>query len=87
SKPLNGRLNIIISRNKTFETEGATVVDSIQAAIAIAAEENYKQVYVIGGGEIYKESILIADRLYITRVQTEIEGDTFFPIVDTTQWK
>ncbi|MGL1218042.1 dihydrofolate reductase, partial [Vibrio parahaemolyticus] len=79
SKPLNGRLNIIISRNKTFETEGATVVDSIKAAIAIAAEENYKQVYVIGGGEIYKEAILIADRLYITRVQTEIEGDTFFP--------
>jgi dihydrofolate reductase len=87
SKPLNGRLNIIISRNKSFETEGATVVDSIKAAIAIAAEENYKQVYVIGGGEIYKEAILIADRLYITRVQTEIEGDTFFPIVDTTQWK
>lgn len=87
SKPLNGRLNIIISRNKTFNAEGVIVVDSIKAAIGIAEQENYKQVYVIGGGEIYKEAILVADQLYITRVQTEIEGDTFFPIVDTAQWK
>ncbi|MBX9733752.1 MAG: dihydrofolate reductase [Chitinophagaceae bacterium] len=86
-KPLNGRLNIIITRNKSFEAAGVVVVDSIQSAIATAEKENYKEVFVIGGGEIYNEVLLIADRLYITRVHTEIEGDTFFPAIDTAMWR
>ena len=86
SKPLNGRLNIIVTRNKAFVAEGVIVVDSIGAAITTAEKENYKEVFVIGGGEIYKEALSIAHRLYITRVHTEIATDTFFPVIETTAW-
>jgi dihydrofolate reductase len=86
-KPLNGRLNIVISRQANFNAAGALVVDSLQKAIDIAEENDYKEVFIIGGGEIYKTAFSMANRIYLTRVETEIDGDTFFPPIDENVWK
>jgi dihydrofolate reductase len=85
-KPLKGRTNIIISRN--WKTEDDLIVcSSIQEAIKAAEETDAKQCSIIGGGEIYKQSMNIANRIYMTRVQTVIEGDTYFPEINSNEWK
>lgn len=85
-KPLNGRLNIVITRNNNYEAAGAVVVNSLQKAIAVAAENDYKEVFVIGGGEIYAAAMQQAQQLYLTRVEVVIEGDTYFPEMDMADW-
>jgi len=86
-KPLNGRFNIVISKQKDFKPEGTTVVNSLEEAIKIAYAADYKEVMIIGGGQIYKQSMPIADKLYLTRVDAELEGDTSFPEIDTDAWE
>ncbi|TAG10334.1 MAG: dihydrofolate reductase [Sphingobacteriia bacterium] len=86
-KPLNGRLNIVITRNNNYEAAGAVVVNSLQKAIAVAAENDYKEVFVIGGGEIYAAAMQQAQQLYLTRVEVAIEGDTYFPAIEASEWK
>lgn len=86
-KPLNGRFNIVITKQKDFKPEGTTVVDSLEEAIRIAYAADYKEVMIIGGGQIYKQSMPIADTLYLTRVDAELEGDTSFPEIDTKEWE
>lgn len=87
SKPLNGRLNIVITRQKDFEAPGAVVVSSLKDAVFIAGEHDYNELMVLGGGEIYKEAITNADKIYITRVHAVFEdADTFFPEIDTRKW-
>ena len=86
-KPLPGRLNMVITRQKDFSAEGIIVVSSMEEAISIAEKQDYKELFVIGGGEIYKQAISIADKIYLTRVLTEINGDTFFPELDGTVWQ
>jgi dihydrofolate reductase len=85
-KPLNGRLNIVISRQENYTATGATVVHSLQEAIEVAQQNDYKEVFVIGGGEIYKEALQIADKIYLTRVDAAIDGDTYFPPWDKNGW-
>jgi len=80
------RRNIVISRNKNLHLEKAELVSSLSEAIELCKGEN--EIFVIGGGEIYKEAINIADKLYITRVHHKYEGaDVFFPEVDKNIWK
>lgn len=87
SKPLNGRLNIVITRQKDFEAPGAVVVSSLKDAVFIAGEHDYNELMVLGGGEIYKDAITSADKIYITRVHAVFEdADTFFPEIDTRKW-
>ncbi|TAH07733.1 MAG: dihydrofolate reductase [Sphingobacteriia bacterium] len=86
-KPLNGRLNIVITRQQDWKAEGAVKVDSLYKALEIVQQNNYKEVFIIGGGEIYKAALSIADRVYLTRVEAEIEGDTFFPELNSTNWQ
>jgi dihydrofolate reductase len=87
SKPLNGRLNIVITRQRDFKAPGAVVVESIKDAIFVAGEHDYNELMVLGGGEIYKEAMPMADKIYITRVHTVIEdADTFFPEIDAKKW-
>ena len=86
-KPLQGRLNIVITRQQDFQAVGIEVVHSLEEAISTAAKADYKEVYVIGGGEIYKESLQQADKVYLTKVHTQIDGDTFFPELDPSAWK
>ena len=84
-KPLPNRTHVIITRQKKFSFENCIVVDSLQKAIAIcpSAEETF----IIGGGEIYSQSIEIADKLDITKVHHSFGADTFFPEIDMNIWK
>ncbi|MCX4291087.1 MAG: dihydrofolate reductase [Odoribacter sp.] len=84
-KSLPHRRNIVISRNPSFKAEGGKVAASIEQALDWVAGED--EVFVIGGGRIYNELWSRADRLYLTRVHTEMEGDTFIPVVDEREWK
>lgn len=86
-KPLPGRLNIVITRQTDWKPKGATVAHSLDDAIKMAAAADYKETFVIGGGEIFKEAMAVADKIYMTRVDTELEGDAFFPVIDTTKWE
>ena len=84
--PLNGRLNIVITRQPDFAAEGITVVPDIDAAIALCKKEDYNEVMIIGGGEIYKQTLPIANKVYLTRVHTTIEGDTSYPQLPSKEW-
>ncbi|MCQ4085585.1 dihydrofolate reductase [Saccharibacillus sp. JS10] len=84
SKPLKDRQNIVLTRNKAFQAEGATVVHSIEEALQMAESE---EVMIIGGAEIYALYLPIADQLRVTQVQGTFEGDTFFPSLDKSAWK
>ncbi|MBW0176482.1 dihydrofolate reductase [Sediminibacterium sp.] len=86
-KPLQGRLNIIITRQKDWQPEGVTVVNSLRDALFVAASADYKEVFVAGGGEIYKEAMGQADKVYLTRVQTAPDADTFFPELSPDEWQ
>ena len=79
NKVLPGRMNIIITRQANKEYEGAKVVTSLEQAIELAKQNDYKELMVIGGGEIYQMALPLADTIYLTRVHTSIEGDTYFP--------
>ncbi|MGR3807228.1 dihydrofolate reductase [Pasteurella testudinis DSM 23072] len=83
-RPLPNRSNIVLSR-QPFVYEGVQWADSLQTALEFcrAAEE----VMIIGGGELFKQSLPLADKLYLTEIQTALEGDTFFPEIDLDQWK
>ncbi len=87
NKPLPGRINIVITRQADWTTEGVITATDLNDALKKAAETNCKEVFVIGGGEIYKQSMAIANKIYITRVHASPEGDTFFPVIDESQWK
>ena len=86
-KPLVGRKNIVISRQPGWKPEGAVVVNSIEDALFLVKETDAKEAMVIGGGEIYKTLMEKASRIYLTRVEAEPEADTYFPIINTGQWK
>ncbi len=88
SKPLNGRLNIVITRQKDWQAEGVVVTDNIKDAVFVAQQSDYKELMVIGGGEIYKEAMPKADKIYITRVHAVFnDADTFFPPIDEDDWQ
>jgi dihydrofolate reductase len=89
NQPLNGRTNIVITRNpeQLASFEGIKVVTSLQQGIEVAKETDAKEVFVIGGGQIYAASLPIAHKIVLTRVHTTIEGDAYFPVFDTTSWK
>lgn len=80
------RPHIVISRKRDLIIEGCKVINSLQNAVRLAYAQD-EQPFIIGGGEIYKKAMPIADKLEITRVHTTLEGDTFFPKIDLLLWK
>lgn len=82
-RPLPGRPNLVISRNRDFNPDGVIRVDSVESAIATAEsllkETDLDEAMVIGGAEIYRQTLPFADRLYLTLVDAEVEGDAWFP--------
>lgn len=86
-KPLQGRLNIIITRQKDWKPEGVVVVHSLKDALFVAGSSDYKEAFVAGGGEIYREALPLADQVYLTRVQAAPEADTFFPELPVSDWQ
>jgi dihydrofolate reductase len=85
-KALPGRKNIIITSQENFNTKDAVVVNSVREAFIAAEETDCKEVFIIGGGEIFRTLIHKADRIYITRVHTVLKGDIFFPDIDERDW-
>lgn len=83
-KPLPNRVNIVITRDKNKIINGCITVNSIEEAIRKAG--NDKQIFIIGGGEIYKKSLNFANKIYLTKVHQNIEGDTYFPTLNEN-WK
>lgn len=86
SKPLKGRRNIVITRQPGWKAEGIIAAKDLHNALDLAAKDDVNEVFIIGGGEIYRESIEMANRIYMTRVHTILDGDTFFPSLDNTSW-
>ncbi|MBA6222584.1 type 3 dihydrofolate reductase [Colwellia sp. MB02u-18] len=84
-RPLPGRKNIVISRDNNFQAEGVEVVNSVDAALALVVDS--AEVMVIGGGAIYQHCLAAAQRLYITHINADIDGDTHFPEYDLTVWQ
>lgn len=78
-RPLRERTNIVITRDTGYRAEGCTVVHSIEDALKEAKRIEREEVFVIGGGEIYKATLPSADRLYLTIIDKDFEGDVFFP--------
>ena len=89
-KPLLGRTNIVITRNRAFTAAGVQVAYSINEAIkvanTIAIDHRVDEVMVIGGADIYQKTLPLADRLYLTRVHANVEGDAYFPPVNWQDW-
>lgn len=81
-RPLANRTNIVVTRQQNFKAEGCIVVHSMDDALNVARQHHEKEVFVMGGAEIYAQALPIANRLYLTEIDAEIEGDTFFPAVD-----
>jgi dihydrofolate reductase len=85
-KPLPNRTHVIITKQNDYEApEGCIVVNSLKKAIEVCPEN--EEVFIVGGGQIYKQSIEIADKIELTRVHTIIEADAFFPEIDETVWE
>lgn len=79
-RPLPGRANIVVTREDGYDATGATVVTSLDAAIQTAKEAaGSEEIFIVGGGQMYSEAFPRADRLYLTLIDDDAEGDTFFP--------
>ena len=84
-RALPERPNIVLTRDRDFRAEGAVVVHDFEAALVAAGDA--PEVVVIGGGVLFDETIHLADRLYLTVVEGEFAGDTWFPLFDTSEWR
>lgn len=85
-KPLPNRTNIVVSRKKNWFQEGILIVGSIKEALKFAKKID-ENVFIIGGGNIYEQTMDIADKLEVTLVKAQLEADTFFPKIDPKIWK
>lgn len=86
-RSLPGRTTIVLTRNKDFSADGCLVASSLNEALTLAEGRGEQEAFVIGGGEIFKEIIDRADRIYLTRVITVMEADTFFPVLRVDDWE
>ncbi len=78
-RALPGRLNIVLSREPEFRAEGCTVCGSLEEAIQIASQKDPNEIFVIGGGDVYRQALPLAQKLYLTLVESDKDADTFFP--------
>ncbi|MCB0650102.1 MAG: dihydrofolate reductase [Saprospiraceae bacterium] len=86
-RPLPQRTNIIITRNLFYAVDGCLIAHSVEEALGIAFENGEEDAFIIGGAMIYELSMPYWDRLYLTRVHAEVEGDVFFPKLDMDEWE
>ncbi|MCX7922505.1 MAG: dihydrofolate reductase [Clostridia bacterium] len=82
-KPLPGRQNVVVTRNKNYVAEGCSTIHSIEEALKYRENE---EAFVIGGADIFKEFLPCTDRLFITLIDDEFEGDTYFPQIEYSKW-
>ena len=88
-RPLPGRLNIVVSRNPQYHAAGAVLSASLEDALQQAARlaPGAAEIFVIGGAELYRQALPLADRLYLTEIDADFVGDTFFPTLNPAQWQ
>lgn len=90
-RPLPGRDNIVLTRGPAIAVDGVITVRTLDEALATgracAERRGVAEVMVIGGGHVYLQTLPIADRIYLTRVDMEVSGDTFFPELDPSEWR
>ena len=86
-RPLPGRTNIVITRNRQFIAPGCRVTHSLKAALQMAIDNHEQEVFIIGGGQIFEQSLSLADRIYLTCVHTISGSQVFFPALDWEQWQ
>ena len=86
-KPLRDRVNIVLTRDPYFITSSAIVLHSIEDALQYAQEAGETEAFIIGGGEIYKQSMYLLDKIYLTEVIIDLPGDTYFPEIDYNEWE
>ena len=84
-RPLPGRSNIVISRNPGFSAAGALLAPTLEAAVAACGD--VEEAFVIGGAQIYAQALSVATRVLATEVHAEVDGDAFFPLLPSFQWK
>jgi len=82
---LPGRTTVIVTRNKSYQVEGAIVVHSLEAALAVTQQDD--EAFLIGGAELYEAGLAFADKLYVTEVHADFEGDAFLPDLHLENWK
>lgn len=88
NKPLPGRRNIVLTRQKDYQAHGAEVYDYLVGALDSLEKEGVEEVYIIGGGEVYRHAMGTADCLSLTRIHKEDpEADTYFPFINPQDWK
>jgi dihydrofolate reductase len=85
-RPLPGRHMVVITRNPDYQAESVHVVGSLEQALAFAHSRNEAEVFVIGGGEIFRQALPLVDRIYFTLVHTQACADVFFPQLDASEW-
>ena len=88
-RPLPGRTSVIITRQPDYQVPGAIVVASIDQALKVCSEgkEIDQEIFVIGGAQIYRQSLGLCQRIYITEIQQEFDGDTLFPELNQPEWR
>ena len=86
-KPLPGRETIVVTRNPGYTAQGISVANSLAEAIELARSRDETEAIIVGGAEIYREALTIADRLYLTQVDATVDADTYFPEWDAAGWK
>jgi dihydrofolate reductase len=86
-RPLPNRTNIVITRQKDYNAPGAIIVDSVDAAIKKAKATGDDEIFIIGGADIFKQSLHLADTIYLTRIHQSFDADVFFPELNLNEWK
>jgi dihydrofolate reductase len=86
-RPLPGRTNIVLTRDRAYRAEGAVVVHSLEEALDVAARDKPEETAILGGTELYAQILPRADRIYLTSVHGAFDGDTVFPAIDRSQWR
>ncbi len=84
-KPLPGRTTVVVTRNNDLEVDGCLVAHSLKEAIAMCAQD--AETFIVGGAELYRQSISLADTMYVTEIQQDVAGDAHFPEFDKSVWK
>ncbi len=85
-RPLPGRTNIVVTRQRAWHANGVTVVHSLDEAVAAASECQEKEAVLIGGAELYAQGLGLCSTVYLTEVKAQLEGDAFFADLDSTEW-
>lgn len=84
---LPGRTNIVLSFDKNYKADGCIVADSLDEALKIAEKNGETEAFIIGGASVYEQAIDLVDKIYMTRIHNNFDGDVYFPKIDDGKWK